>query len=364
MRIIQLNSCLSYGDAITHHTFEIDKTLTSMGFETSIFSDIIDTNFQCHDFVIPSNVEHDSNYKRYLNDTDCLLIYHYSVFCQNVDMYKHAKNKKIFEYHNITPSHFFSNYDSFTENICRMGRDELPYLCNCEIALGDSEYNRRELVEYGFNEVNTDVLPIFLPLERFDEVDANEKLLDEFDDGFVNILFVGRVAPNKKIEDIIKVFYYYNKMINPKSRLFLVGPLFLEIYNIELRNLISDLELIGSVFFTNRVALSDLKTYYQLANVFICMSEHEGFCVPLLESMYFENPIIAYNSTAIPSTLDKAGVLANEKRFDEIAEMIHIILNDEKLRSTIIKTQNERLRTFDRNNIQLKFKNIIEKVLE
>lgn len=364
MRVIQLNSCLSYGDAITHHTFEIDRTLQSMGFETNIFSDIIDSNFHQYDFNMPKNVGYDANYKKYIHDKDCLLIFHYSFFCENIDMYKHTKNKKIFDYHNITPSEFFSGYDSFTENMCRMGRDELPHLCNCEIALGDSEYNRRELVECGFEEEKTDVLPIFLPISRFDEVSLNEKLLEIFDDDFVNILFVGRIAPNKKIDDVIRVFYYYNKVINHKSRLFLVGPLYLKKYNDELQNLISNLGLTGSIIFTDRVDISDLKTYYKLTDISICMSEHEGFCVPLLESIYFKNPIIAYNSTAVPYTLDKAGILVNEKRFEEIAEMINIIIDDKRLRESIIKKQTQRLDDFDRKNVEMKFREMIEGVIQ
>jgi glycosyltransferase involved in cell wall biosynthesis len=247
--------------------------------------------------------------------------------------------------------------------ICLKGRQELSNLSDCNVAIGDSEYNRRELLEYNFDNNKTDVLPIFTSFEKFEEIGINENLFELYNDGYVNLLFVGRIAPNKKIEDIIKCFYYYNNGINYKSRLFLVGPLFLEKYDLELTNLINRLNLGNRVIFTDRVCLSDLKTYYKIADIFICMSEHEGFCVPLLESMYFNLPILAYNSTAIPFTLDKSGILINSKKYEEIAELINLIIEDSKIRNQIIKKETERLQDFDSNKTKIKLKQIIDKVI-
>src|SRR5690606_23268712 len=174
----------------------------------------------------------------------------------------------------------------------------------------------------------------------------------------------GRIAPNKKIEDVIKSFFCYNNFINRKSRLFLVGLLFLDKYNQELTNLINRLDLGNCVIFTNKVSILDLKTYYALSSAFICMSEHEGFCVPLLESMYFELPILAYNSTAIPFTLEKSGILLNAKKYEEIAEMINLIVEDSKMRNQLIKRQKERLHDFSPDNIKTKLKEILETVIQ
>jgi glycosyltransferase involved in cell wall biosynthesis len=362
MRFIQLNSTLSFGDAITHHTFQLDKILRNWGFETKIFSDIIDSNFSTFKYNLPDYVENDSHYKKYLNEDEDILLFHYSIYCDNIKFYKESKNKKIFEYHNITPSEYFKGYDSYTEMICSKGREELSKLSDCNIAIGDSEYNRRELLECNFDNCKTDVLPIFTSFEKFEEIGINEKLFKRYDDGNVNLLFVGRIAPNKKIEDIIKCFYYYN-VINKKSRLFLVGPLFLDKYNRELINLIKRFDLADRIIFTNKVSLLDLKTYYELSDVFICMSEHEGFCVPVLESMYFKLPILAFNSTAIPFTLDKSGILINSKKYAEIAELINLIIDDSKIRNQIIKRETERLQDFDSDKIKIKLKQIIDKVI-
>ena len=363
MKFIQLNSCLSFGDAITHHTFEIDRTLREWGFETKIFSDTIDDNFHSYNYSPPDNIEKDTNFIKYSKDNENILLFHYSVYCDNVKLYKESKNKKIFEYHNITPHEYFEGYDNYLAMICSKGRQELSSLSECNMALGDSEYNRRELVAYNFDEDKTDVLPIFISFEKFSDLGINEELFNRYNDGYVNLIFVGRIAPNKKIEDIIKCFYYYNQAINRKSRLFLVGTLFLEKYNTELRNLINRLNLVDRVVLTDKVCLLDLKTYYELSDVFVCMSEHEGFCVPLLESMYFRLPILAYNSTAVPFTLGKSGILINSKKYEEIAEMINLLIEDSKMRTRIIKGEEKRLRDFDGDVIKIKLKQIIEKVI-
>lgn len=353
MRIHQLNSCLSFGDAITNHTLEMDQVLQEWGFDTHIFSEIIDgASFS-------NKAQPDKNYKKYMKCKDDILIFHYSVYCENINLYKNTENIKIFEYHNITPPEYVIGYDDYLWQMCKRGRDELKNLTKCNLSLGDSEYNRLELVQNGFDENTSNVLPIFLHYDEYASVERNERLMELFNDDYVNILFVGRIVPNKKIEDLIKTFYIYNK-INPKSRLFLVGAKFLKKYDTELKDLIDRLKL-NNVYFTDRVPLSDLKTYYELADIFLCMSEHEGFCVPLIESMYFKIPIIAYNSTAIPYTLNNTSILVNEKNYIEIAELINIVVEDKNIYNRIIMKQNERLKDFDRTKVKLKLKSIIEK---
>jgi len=356
MRIHQLNSALAYGDAITNHTFEMGKVLRKWGFDTYIFSEIMDGN------KVLQKAESDKIYKKYMNFKEDLLIFHYSVHCENANLYKNSKNIKIFEYHNITPEGYFNGYDGHTYLICKRGRNELKSLTNCKISLGDSEYSRRELVQCGFDDKKSDVLPIFINFEKLESICVNKNIFKKFSNEFVNILFVGRVAPNKRIEDLIKIFYIYNRFINKKSRLFIVGSRFLKKYDEQLDQLVKHLKL-NNVIFTNKVSLSDLKTYYKLANVFLCMSEHEGFCVPLIEAMHFKIPIISYSSTAIPYTLKDAGILVNKKSYAEVAELIDILVNDKNLSDRIIRKQDERLEEFDRQCVERKLLSIIEKAI-
>jgi hypothetical protein len=160
-----------------------------------------------------------------------------------------------------------------------------------------------------------------------------------------------------------KIFYYYYKYINKNSRLLLVGSSngFEKYYN-ELLELIKILDL-KNVVITGKVSFNDLVSYYRCADLFLCVSEHEGFCVPIVESMIFHVPIIAYNSTAIPSTLGKSGILFNDKhKYIEIAEMIDIVLNDKTLEGKIISKQDERLNEFSEKSVEDRFKLIIARL--
>jgi glycosyltransferase involved in cell wall biosynthesis len=153
-------------------------------------------------------------------------------------------------------------------------------------------------------------------------------------------------VPNKRIEDLLKVFYFYRKRIDPDSRLFLVGiDTDMEIYSFALRQMIHDLALRG-VLFCGRVSQRELVTYYRLAHVYLCMSEHEGFCVPLLEAMHFGVPVIAYAAGAVPETLGEAGALASRKDFPELAELSALLCMDRELRGSMVAAGRERVREF------------------
>jgi glycosyltransferase involved in cell wall biosynthesis len=161
-----------------------------------------------------------------------------------------------------------------------------------------------------------------------------------FDDDKTNFLFVGRTLPNKRIEDVIKVFGIYQKFIDPASRLLLVGESHgFERYFDSLLRMVDDLTL-EDVVFTGHVDTDDLVAYYQVADVFLSMSEHEGFCAPVLEAFQFELPVMAFDGGAVAETLAGAGILIQEKRFEEIAEMAHLLVHDESLREKVIAKQN------------------------
>lgn len=135
-----------------------------------------------------------------------------------------------------------------------------------------------------------------------------------------------------------------------------------EKYYEQLKELVNRLNL-ENVYIIGQVHFKELLAYYKLSNVFISMSEHEGFCVPLLESMYFKIPIVAYNSTAIPYTLNGAGVLVNEKRYEEIAELAYMMVKDEKIRTKIIEKQNLQVKQFEKSRVERMLKNYIEKLI-
>jgi glycosyltransferase involved in cell wall biosynthesis len=226
------------------------------------------------------------------------------------------------------------------------------------LGLGDSEFNRRELQEMGFP--RTALLPLVIDFGKYSL--KNKEIIHWYGDKKINLLFVGRIAPNKRQDAIIRIFYYF-KHIHPDSRLFLIGDYEgFEVYHQKLKEMIIQLSL-TDVVMPGKVSDTDLNSYYSIADAFLCMSEHEGFCVPLLECMYFNVPIIANNSTAIPDTLGDSGILVNTKNYCEIAELINIIIHDENLHNRLIAKQRERLKNFGYEKSKERVKHYINKII-
>ncbi len=342
-QIHQIHPSISDGDAIGNEMIEIRNILKEFGYESNIY---VELNHLKRDDI--------KNYLEYLkvNSPQNILIVHYSIKYGSklLDFVNSLPDKKILLYHNITPPIFFQNFSPAHESGTRVGIYELKNEVKniVDVALADSQFNRQDLINAGFEK--TGVLPYLINFNKFDIV-PNTKIIQEYSDGFVNLLVVGRISPNKKIDDAIKCFYYYSKYINSKSRLLLVGSyLGMDSYLNYLNKLIQNLNL-TNVYFTGHISLDELISYYKIGDIFLTMSEHEGFCVPLLESMYFEVPILAYNSTAVPETLGGAGILINDKNYIEIAELINLLVEDKALRDRIVKKQSKRLEFFSRKRI-------------
>jgi glycosyltransferase involved in cell wall biosynthesis len=355
IQIHQIHPAVSYGDAIGNDMVDIQSVLRKLGYNSNIYAQYIHPKMH----GVKNYVEYKKN-----SSSKNILIMHYSIGYGS-DLFAFVKSlpdKKILIYHNITPPEYYRDINSEYEYHIKIGREELIDLGNMvELALGDSELNRQELVKLGFK--NTGVLPIVIEFNKY-KVNGNQKIIRKYNDSLVNILFVGRVSPNKKIEDVIKCFYYYNKSINQNSRLFIVGSYDgMDKYYDKLKLLANKLNL-KKVYFTGHVSFEELISYYKLADIFITMSEHEGFCVPLLECMYFKIPIIAYNSTAIPYTLKNAGILVNNKVYEEIAEMMNLLVEDDELRRKVVKKQTERLKNFSGEKVEELLKDYLEQFCE
>ena len=225
---------------------------------------------------------------------------------------------------------------------CFRGRRELQaYADRCDLALGDSEFNRQDLEALGFP--RTAVLPVVPDFSHLDRP-PNWFVADQFDDDWTNILFVGRVIANKKIEDLIRFFHAYHTMFNPRSRLLIVGAFSMfERYLAALNDLASKLSL-SDVHFTGHVSNEELVAFYEVADLFLCASEHEGFCVPLVEAFYKEVPVLAYAATAVPATMDGAGVLFDDKDPLHVAGLMDAIVSDAATQDAIVEGQRAAVR--------------------
>jgi glycosyltransferase involved in cell wall biosynthesis len=260
--------------------------------------------------------------------------------------------RRVLLHHNITPPEFFLGYDPEMVHICRVGREELHTLRGkVDLALADSEFNRRELEEAGF--ARTGVLPISLDFARYREP-PNPVLERQLGDGLTNVLFVGRIAPNKKQDDLIRLAAAWKRSLGPDVRLLLVGKLPRRRHYLDaLQALHYELGLTPwEVVFTGHVDHAELLACYARAHVFVSMSEHEGFGVPLVEAMLMRVPVLAYASTAVVDTLGGAGVLFHEKRLAEVAEMAYRLASPGPLREAVLLEQERRLEAFSPAAVQ------------
>ena len=352
MRVHQMGSALGYGDAITNHILALDRLLRGWGLETAVYGHTVEAR-------LGDVAQLDVAYRD--DDPADLLIYHYSAYCDNIDLYRRSRHRKVLVYHNITPAHFFRPYDLFLESICAQGRAALPLLRDCELAIGVSEYNRQELVEVGFAPERTTVLPILLDPTVFAAAPRDERLFRRLSQPIgATLLFVGRVAPNKGHLDLLKLLAAYRHAVDPHARLHLVGARFLPRYDAVLDRLAQRLGLQDAVTFTDRVSLAELKAYYAAGSLFVCASQHEGFCVPLLEAMQVGLPILARAAAAVPDTLGEAGVLYHEGAdWDTLAETVGVLVEDGGLRARLVARGRQRLADFAPDRVATQWRTLL-----
>ena len=216
---------------------------------------------------------------------------------------------------------------------CRAGETRLASLVPAaDLALGDSEYNRLELEALGFRQ--TGVIPIAVDTDRLTQAPPHPVLDDILDDGLVNFLFVGRIAPNKRIEDHIRLAEQYKRYVDAYYRFIFVGRYdVVPRYYATIRALLAQYEMLEDRFiFTGPVPDVELAAYYRASSVYISLSEHEGFCVPLLESMAMDVPVLAYSAAAVPDTLGDAGVQFAPKDLEYAAELLGMLAFEERPR--------------------------------
>jgi glycosyltransferase involved in cell wall biosynthesis len=336
MQVNQFVVSLSFGDAISNAALCIQSLLRDGGYVSEIFAESTDS-------AMAGSAQRLWDYGE-LTDPENVLIVHFSIGSSLTTLLNRLEDKILLIYHNITPPEWFHAYAPRVAEQCRRGRHELAQIADrVSLALGVSEYNRRELDAMGFE--RTGVLPLPGTYERL-TVPPNPVVRRLFDDEMTNFLFVGRVMPNKCFEDLLKVFAVYQKHIDPKCRLLLVGDnRVFEKYTLSLMRLADRMRL-NDVIFTDRVKTDELVAYYLSGDVFLCMSEHEGFCAPLLEAFRFEMPVIGYDAGAVGETLGGGGILVQEKNYAEIAELAYRVTHDPRLRESILVGQRRVLDVF------------------
>lgn len=337
----------SPGDAITDHALLLRKWLREDGFRSEIFAESIHP-------ALAGQVRSYLDYRP--SQPGEIVILHHSIGSDVVDYLLSLDVRFLLIYHNITPPEFLLKVDPVISKQLSRGRAQLASLrARTVLGLADSPYNERELRSLGYPA--TGVLPIVLDESQY-RIDPNPVLLARYQGKGPFLLFVGRLVPNKRQEDLIKLLYYYRR-INPTARLFLVGSPWVPIYAEWLREFAKELGLEDAVIFTGHVSQRDMVTYYRLADVYVSMSEHEGFGKPLIEAMYLGVPVLAYAAAAVPDTLGDAGVLLRHKHYEAIAEFIEMLRTDEGLRSRLIDKQYRRAQDFLEPRVRQRWQEIL-----
>jgi glycosyltransferase involved in cell wall biosynthesis len=332
----QIMPAFHYGDALGNQAMRIRELLRSWGYSSQVYADTLDRRLE----------DPGRHFTHYSGHADDVVLLHLAIGSRVTAYARNLPGRVIPYYHNVTPPEFLHGYDDNLASFLESGRRELALFKDAPFALAASDYNREEMLELSFRHV--EVLPYFITfdaLEASAESPAGRSISRRYDDGRVNILFVGRLAPNKRQEDLIRAFNAYHDLINPGSRLLLVGSDSIAPgYRPELEVLADILGVAEDVHMPGPVGPREgLGGYYRAADLFLCMSEHEGFCIPLVEAMAFDVPVVAYRSTGVPCAMGGAGVMVNAKRYDLIAELIDMLVRDQGLREKVTTGQRHRL---------------------
>lgn len=331
-RIALLTPLLTTADAISNDLYGMQAVLEKLGHDARLFANESTTT--------GVDVSPAGKIKDFLKSRDDLLIYHYSMGWNfGLKLLQELECRTVVKYHNITPPEFFTGISLDYENVCRHGRQQLKDIAsaNCDLYLADSEYNSEDLVREGVDDSKSFVVAPFHHIDKLDLLAPDLQVLDQFVNDTVNILMVGRVAPNKGHASLIEALSVYQREYNPNARLLIVGKEAEQLasYSQWLRQLATGMGLEGSVSFAGCVSDEQLKAYYLAADVFMLTSEHEGFCVPLVEAMAMKVPIIAGASSAIPATVGKAGLVWEERNPYLLAESLDYLDHDESLSAAL-----------------------------
>ena len=329
--------------AVGGHMLELQRLAhEELGLESEVFAEYIHPSLE-------GRARHYAEYGRgVLAGRDDAVMYHMAIGSAVADFVRERSEPLLVDHHNITPPEFYEPWDPGVAYGCSWGRAQLPQLASrARLAIAMSSFNEEDLRRAGYG--HTVVAPYLLDLDAFrtaaDE-DTLARLQAEKEKGGTDWLFVGRISPNKCQHDLLKAFAVYRKVYDPAARLHLVGGSASARYWSALESFARATGMQEAVDFTGGLPPGKVSAYYQVADVFVCVSEHEGFCIPLIEALSHRVPVVAFAAAAIPDTLDDAGLLLGSKQPSMVAAGAHRVVGDPGLRDQLVKAGTNRLTEF------------------
>lgn len=352
-RADQLLAGFAEGDAMSHEAVRLRDMLRTIGYDSDIFVD--------PRHVTPGIRSTCHSLSDYRGRPDDLCFYHFGISSPATAVFRGAPGRRIMIYHNITPAHFFHGYDDHMARLLTNGRTELAGLIPaCDAAWAVSAYNAAELRAAGFR--NVEVFPLLFSPDTL-ALTPDPVVTGQFATKLFTILYVGRFSPNKRLEDLIQAFAWFHRSLNPFSRLVLVGsPRTAPRYFSMLRMLAGDLDL-PNVCFEGFASPAGLVAYYQAADIYVSTSEHEGYCLPLLEAMHMGLPIIARSIGGVPEALSGAGVQYDDLSHIELAGLIHKVATSQGLRAEILQSQDVRIKEVMARDVKAELQGLLARLV-
>jgi glycosyltransferase involved in cell wall biosynthesis len=339
MAVDQVIVSASPGDAITQAALALRSALRE-----TVASEIYAAHID-HDFGQGIRYLHEFGRRHRRSNK---IIYHASIGDPNVTTFLEAATEDlVLIYHNISPASYFVSFDPRFASLLELGRHELERLAGrATLAIADSRFNADELVRLGYTRV--EVIPVSVDPRELLKVRSNGQLDEHLlTQTGVNLLFVGQQLPHKRVEWLIETFHILNTFMLPDSNLHLVGVARQSRYRWALQTFLDELQL-DRVSMPGTVTTPELVSYYRHADVFVTASEHEGFCLPLVEAMAFEIPIVARDYAAVRETVGGAGVVLRPGDPPSVAaEAIAELLDNDALKDSLVRRGIDRLDALD-----------------
>ncbi len=345
-RIDQVIPTLASRDAIGGHVMQLRDLLRSRGYRSDIFyanasADRIDEGLPITRIGDPPG-------------NGRVLLYQLSIGSGVADIFRERPERKFVNYHNITPADLLEAWMPAVGEEVRCGRAQLRDLAPVtEFAIADSGFNEQELRDAGYRSTTT--VPLLIDPEDFTgspDPRLSARLDRQRSAGGADLLFVGKVSPHKGQHDLVKALAAYRRLYDPLARLHIVGGAISDDYREAVLRFADELGLAEAVEMAGSVTHEELIAYYSACDVFLCLSNHEGFCVPLLESMYHRLPIVSYANTAVPETVRQAGLILPDKEPARVAAAVHRVVTDSRLRDELAAAAAERVDWFALSRVQ------------
>jgi L-malate glycosyltransferase len=338
-------------DATGSHTLALRDTLRRAGWDSDIYVEAAHDELKCE-------ATYFERYPERAKPGD-ILLYQLSTASPVADFLMGRPETLVVDYHSITPSTFFTGWEDHTGEKVALARHQAAELApRATLGIADSSFNAAELRQLGCS--NTAVVPILVESDAPSGVDRSEmaRLTAEHGTSTV-LLFVGRLSPNKAQHHLVEALWLYRRWFDPDARLHLVGPSVTTAYVEAVFGLADELGLSTAVRHGEHLSDAELGAWYADADVFVCLSEHEGFCIPLLESMQAGLPIVAFAAGAVPETLGDAGLLLDTKRPSVVASAVDRVRRDTLLANRLIAAGHRRLEAFASSRTEERFVEVL-----